>query len=181
MKRILIIAILFISACHNIDPKQERAEGLAKVYINQHLKKYKGIRLSELYNLRTSYIHTNEGLRLNQKIMLERDSIRKLDSEESPLTKNIIKGAKFNSGKINSIREKKDLLSDTMIHNMAKLINLETAYKGVLKGYKLYYTYKIQDKLEPVYHKTTFIIDTPILHITSVKDTIIDEQDVSWK
>lgn len=177
MKRILILALLIISACHNTDPKQEQAESLAKAYMNQHLSKYEGLTFSKLIGLHTHYNQTKDGISLNQKIKLEKDSVAKLDSEESILDKN----TKSNWDKIKAFRKKNLSLSDTMVKNMTKMVDLITTFKGKLQGYKLYYTYKIQDKFEPVYHKMTFKIDTPILHITSVKDTIIKESDVSWK
>lgn len=177
MRRILIIATLFISACHNIDHKQELAERLAKAYINQHLSKYEGLTFSKLIGLHTHYNQTKDGIALNQKIKLEKDSIAKLDSEESILDKN----AKSNWDKIKAFRKRDLSLSDTMVKNMTKMVDSITTFKGKLEGYKLYYTYKIQDKFEPIYHKMTFKFDTQILNITSVKDTIIDEQDVSWK
>jgi hypothetical protein len=176
MRRILIIAILFISACHNIDPKQERAERLAKAYMNQHLSKYEGVTFSKLNTIRESYIHTKAGIILHDKFMRDNDNAKRLDSIDSVLDKNF----KLNKDRIIALRKKSVALDDSVMSDMIKILKLKEAYKGKLQGYQLYYTYKIQDKFEPVYHKMTFKIDTPILHITLVKDTVIEESDVSW-
>jgi len=77
--------MLFISACHKIDPKQERANKLVRAYINSnHLNgqnKYETLNFGKLISMRASYLKTKDGVRLSTKMNLENDTMMKLDSQ----------------------------------------------------------------------------------------------------
>jgi hypothetical protein len=181
MRSTLIISLLFITACHKIDPKQQKSENLVKVYLNKNIvnqSEYEGLSFSKLIPLKASFIKTKYGDSLDKKIKLERDSMMQLDSQESRLTINL----KINQNKIESLRKKNRKIGHIWATNMNKIIYSELAsLKGPPTGYILHYAYKTEnDFQETVYHKMTFHFNIYLSKITSVKDTIVDQQDIDW-
>ncbi len=180
MKRFLIVIILFISACHKIDSRQKQADALINAYVSSnHINgqnKYEAITFSKLIGLRDTYINTKDGINLNREIMLGNDSIRNLDKQQETL----MKETKVPRKELETVAAKEDIIFKRQVANANKMIRL-SRIKGPLQGYKLYYTYKVENNFrDPIYHKMTFKIDTSILKIISVKDTIIDANDIKW-
>lgn len=181
MKKILLVALLLlITACHKIDPKQQKADDLVKSYIKKNISnqnKYEGLSFSRLIALRIHYWKTKEGDSLNRKIKLEEESSMQLDSQEMTLRKH----AKLNWDKLKILMAKSASIGDTMVLNMNKNISMDIKFKGPLLGYKINYAYKTENNLrETIYHKITFHIDCNISKITSVKDTVIEQSDIDW-
>lgn len=93
-----------------------------------------------------------------------------------------MKNAKVNRDKIEILGTKGHPIEKEWVDDAIRLAKLIGKFKGPLQGYKLYYTCKIENNFcEPIYHKMTFKIDTLLLKITSVKDTIIDHNDITWR
>jgi len=180
MKKIFF-GVLFLSACHKINPKQEQADNLIKTYVNAHLtgqNDYQTISYGKLMAMRTNYFNTTAGINLNKKITAEYDSLKSIEDQDSILLKN----AKANWRKIKVLRAREFILGDRWEKSATNAVDLSVKFKGQLRGYKIYYSYKADNKLSiPTYHRLLFKFDTSLLKITSVKDTIIDASDVNWK
>ena len=178
----MLIFLLLCSACHNnIDPKQQKADNLVKIYLDKDITRqseYEGLSFSKLRPSRANFLKTKYGNSLNKKTKLESDSMAQLDSQKARLTINL----KLNQNKIESLEKKYIKISHTWNINMTKIINSELAsLKGPPTGYMLHYAYKTENDFhETIYHKMTFHINNALSKITSVKDTIVDQQDIDW-
>ena len=181
MKKVLIAVILLISACHNIDDKQQKAILLVKAsYINNgtsNLANRETVTFSKLIELRNSYLNTAEGKKLDYQIKLEKDSLAWFDSLKSIL----IKANKFESKTFKDLSNREGATGEEWLSNMDRSVKKLTSYKGKIIGYKITYTYKVTDAFKNnIYHKAIFHLDTLITKITSVKDTVIDQADIKW-
>ena len=183
MKKLLLIIVLFISACHKVsDPKLQRAENLIKRYMNNPITGTPGhqkVIFSAMLSIRQNYLETKEGMAFSIRFNLERDSIKKLDS----VVESLSKSSAANQAKIKSLRNVDMHLQKKLIGDIKKSAPLMLKFKGPIKGYKMFYTYKVGVKDNPsyfIYHTTTFHFDPTISKIMNAKDTVIDASDVDW-
>jgi len=184
MKKIVFVTLLFITACHKTDPKQQRAEQLVKIYLASHIisqDKVEKITFSHLIRLKASYLKTNEGVRSHKQILLEDDSIAKLDSTIDHLGKNLPQNSSLKHDSLKKLMKEERPLDMRRARNMLRLITMVENYKGTPLGYKIAYTYKVTNNMrQDFYHEMTFNIDSTLSKITSVKDTDIEMTDIKW-